>query len=219
MEKKFSFSDQPLKTKIIYGAVIAILCFSAVIVGLVAANRKPDDTPDDPTPPVEEGQTPSTDETPKDEQPPKEEALTFSMPVSGEIMTAHSLSVPVYSATLGEWRFHTGVDIATEASAPVYASAKGTISKIFTDPMLGTTVEITHKNGIVTQYANLNPTLAEGISEGKEVAAGAVLGVVGDTAISEVGSEAHLHFGVKVNGASVNPMDYIEEQKDSSGII
>lgn len=216
MEKKFSFSDQPLKTKIIYGAVIAILCFSAVIVGLVAANRKPDNTP---APPTEEGQTPTPDETPKDEQPPKQEALTFSMPVNGEIMTAHSLSVPVYSETLGEWRFHTGVDIATEVSAPVYASAKGTINKIYSDPMLGTTVEITHQNGIVTQYANLNPTLAEGISVGKEVAAGAILGVVGDTAISEVGSEAHLHFGIKVNGASVNPMDYIEEQKDSSGII
>ena len=218
MEKKFSFSEQPLKTKIIYGAVIAILCFSAVIVGLVAANRKPNSTPDDNTPPVEE-QNPTPNEKPKDEQPPKEEALTFSMPVSGEVMTAHSLSVPVYSETLGEWRFHTGVDIATEASAPVYASAKGTISRIYNDAMLGTTVEITHENGCVTQYANLNPTLAEGIAEGKEVASGAVLGVVGDSAISEVGSEAHLHFGMKVNGASVNPMDYIEEQKDNSGII
>lgn len=218
MEKKFSFSEQPLKTKIIYGAVIAILCFSAVIIGLVAANRKTE-TPPEQTPPIEEGQTPTPDEKPEDETPPKEEALTFAMPASGEIMTAHSLSVPVYSETLGEWRFHTGIDIATEVSAPVYASAKGTVSRIYNDPMLGTTVEITHANGCVTQYANLNATLAEGIEEGKEIASGATLGVVGDTAISEVGKEAHLHFGMKVNGASVNPMDYIEPPKDPSGII
>lgn len=218
MEKKFNFSEQPLKTKIIYGAVIAILCFSAVIVGLVAANRK-STTPDSGTPPIENEQNPTPETPPADENPPKEEALTFSMPVSGEIMTAHSLSVPVFSETLGEWRMHTGVDIATEASAPVYAAARGTVSRIYNDPMLGKTVEITHEGGCVTQYANLNSTLAEGIAEGAEVASGAILGVVGDTAISELGAEAHLHFGMKINGTSVNPMDYIEEHKDNSGIL
>lgn len=213
MEKKFNFSEQPLKTKIIYGAVIAILCFSAVIVGLVAANRKPN-TPSE-QPPVENGGENQTPNTPEDEKP-KEETLTFSMPTAGEVMTAHSITVPVYSETLGEWRFHTGVDIATEVSAPVCAAAFGTISKIYDDAMLGKTVEITHKNGCVTQYSNLNATLAEGIEEGKEIAKGAVIGVVGDTAISEVGKEAHLHFGMKVNGTSVNPLDYIETVTDNS---
>lgn len=217
MEKKFNFSDQPMKTKIIYGAVIAILCFSAVIIGLVAANRKPDKTPDENTPPVEE-QNPSPDEKPEDTKPPKE-TLSFAMPTNGEIMTAHSITVPVFSETLGEWRMHTGVDIATEVAAPVYSAERGTVSKIFNDPMLGTTVAITHEGGIVTEYANLNATLAEGICEGAEVAKGAILGVVGDTAISEVGAEAHLHFGMKINGASVNPMDYIEDQKANTEII
>ena len=203
MEKKFNFSDQPMKTKIIYGAVIAILCFSAVIIGPVAANRKPDKTPD---------------EKPEDTEPPKE-ALSFAMPTNGEIMTAHSITVPVFSETLGEWRMHTGVDIATEVAAPVYSAERGTVSRIFNDPMLGTTVAITHEGGIVTEYANLNATLAEGICEGAEVAKGAILGVVGDTAISEVGAEAHLHFGMKINGTSVNPMDYIEDQKANTEII
>ena len=218
MEKIFSFSDQPMKTKIIYGAVIAILCFSAVIVGLVAANRKPQTPAEDQTPPVTDGQTPAPDEKP-DTEKPKEEALTFAMPTSGEVMTAHSLSIPVYSETLGEWRIHTGVDIATEAAAPVYAAARGTVSRIYKDAMLGTTVEITHEGGIVTQYANLNAVLAEGIGEGTEVSQGAILGVVGDTALSELGAEAHLHFGMKVNGTAVNPMDYIEEKSDSTGIV
>ena len=215
MEKKFSFSEQPLKTKIIYGAVIAILCFSAVIIGIVAANRKPNESPKE-TPPVEEA---PKEETPAGDEKPKEEALTFSMPTTGEIMTAHSLSVPVYSETLGEWRYHTGVDIATEVSATVHAAARGTVSKIYSDPMLGKTVEITHENGIVTTYSNLNATLAEGIEVGKELDKGAVLGVVGDTALSEVGKEAHLHFGMQVNGAAVNPMDYIEQNKDNSSTV
>ncbi len=216
MEKKFNFSDQPLKTKIIYGAVIAILCFSAVIVGLVAANRKPD-TPSD-QPPIGNEDQNQTPEPPKEEKP-KEEALTFSMPTAGEVMTAHSITVPVYSETLGEWRFHTGVDIATEVSAPVYAAARGTVSRIYNDAMLGKTVEITHENGSITQYSNLNATLAEGIEEGKALDKGAVIGVVGDTAISEVGKEAHLHFGMKVNGVSVNPLDYIEKTEDNAGVV
>ena len=217
MEKKFNFSDQPMKTKIIYGAVIAILCFSAVIVGIVAANRKPQTPQEEQNPPVTDGQTPSTDEKP--EEKPKEEALTFAMPTSGEIMTAHSLSIPVYSETLGEWRIHTGIDIATEAAAPVYAAARGTVSKIYKDPMLGTTVEISHEGNIVTTYSNLNATLAEGIAEGTEVAQGAILGVVGDTAISELGAEAHLHFGMKVNETAVNPMDYMEKKQESTDIL
>ena len=53
MEKKFKFSDLPLTSKIVYGAVIAILCISAIVVGIVAAaNRKPADTPPDENPPV-----------------------------------------------------------------------------------------------------------------------------------------------------------------------
>ncbi|MBP3604981.1 MAG: M23 family metallopeptidase [Clostridia bacterium] len=215
MEKKFSFSDQSTKTKIIYGAVIAILCFSAVIIGLVAANRKTEVPPVD-EPPAQE--TPG-DQTPPSDEKPGEEALTFTLPVSGEIMTAHSLTVPVYSETLGEWRFHTGVDIATEVAAPVYAAARGEVSAIYSDPMLGKTVEITHENGIVTKYSNLNATLAEGIEVGTALASGALLGVVGDTAVSEVGKEAHLHFGMSVNGASVNPMDYIEKTTDNSSTL
>ncbi len=215
MEKKFNFSEQPMKTKIIYGALIAILCFSAVIIGIVAASRKPA-TPPEQTPPIEEA---PKDETPPTEEKPKEEALTFALPTEGEIMTAHSLTVPVYSETLGEWRYHTGVDIATEVSAPVYAAARGKVSGIYSDPMLGKTVEITHENGIVTTYSNLNATLAEGIEVGTELSGGAVLGVVGDTALSEVGKEAHLHFGMQVNGVSVNPMDYIETAEDNSSTV
>ena len=59
MEKKFSFSDQPMKVKIIYGAVIAVLCISAIIVGIVSvASRKED------TPPIEDVKPPVTDVTP-----------------------------------------------------------------------------------------------------------------------------------------------------------
>ena len=49
MEKKFTFSDKPLTAKIVYASVISILCVSAIIIGIVAANnRKKTDLPIDP---------------------------------------------------------------------------------------------------------------------------------------------------------------------------
>ena len=73
---------------------------------------------------------------------------------------------------------HTGIDIVTDEGAEVYASAPGTLTKISDDPMLGTSVEITHEGGIVTVYANLDRTLADGMAEGKAIAAGEKIGTV-----------------------------------------
>lgn len=221
MEKKFKFSDLPMTSKIVYGVVIAILCISAVVVGIVAAaNRKPSEVKPDEKPPIsDEGGQQNEPTTPPEEDKPKE-PLTFVAPLVGKVSTGHSLTVPVFSTTLGAWKMHTGIDITTEEGAEVYASAPGTVTKIAQDPMLGTKVEITHEGGIVTVYANLDKTLAEGIAEGRDIAAGEKIGTVGDTAVSELAEEPHLHFAVRVNDVSVNPLDYISEasKKASLGI-
>lgn len=206
-ERKFRFSEQPLRAKILYGAVVVILCVSALIVGIVgAASRK--EPPDRIDPPV-------SDDTPKDtphnDPPPAppEEKVTYTAPVSGTIGTGHSLSMPVFSDTLREWRLHTGIDIMTDDAAPVCASAPGTVSKITQDPLLGTTVEISHKDDVTTVYSNLDKTLATGITLGKVVKAGDAIGKVGDTSVSERAAEAHLHFGVRVRGVEVDPLSYL----------
>ena len=127
--------------------------------------------------------------------------------------------MPVFSETLGEWRIHTGIDIATDEGAEVYAAADGEVTKVFSHPYFGKTVEITHNGGIVSVYSNLS---ADGVtvSEGESIKAGTKLGVVGDTSLTELADEAHLHFEIKVSGVSVNPLDYISEdsKKASLGI-
>ncbi|HBJ18164.1 MAG TPA: hypothetical protein DDY70_00220 [Clostridiales bacterium] len=220
MEKKFKFSDLPLTSKIVYGAVIAILCISAIVVGIVAvANRKPADQNPEEKPPVsDDGGKQEEPEKPSKDEP--KEPLTFVAPMVGKVSTGHSLTVPVFSTTLGAWKMHTGIDIVADEGAEVFASAPGTVTKIADDAMLGTTVEITHEGGIVTVYANLDKTLADGIAEGKAIAAGEKIGTIGDTAVSELAEEPHLHFAVRVNGETVNPLDYITEasKKASLGI-
>ena len=127
MEKKFKLTDKPGAAKIIYGVIIAILCITAIIVGIVAANNRktpvdtPDDTPGDTTP---DGTTPdgtnpdgttpdgtNPDGTKPDEKPGNEK-MTFIAPVVGKVVKEHSLTVPVYSETLEEWRVHAGIDIS-----------------------------------------------------------------------------------------------------------
>lgn len=232
MENKVKFSDQPRKVKIIYAVVIGVLCVTAVVIGIVSAMNRTPDTPDDnPTanlPTDGEGEeneggdgTPggdSTDEGEKEEEKTPEK-LTFTSPVVGEVVKGHSIDTPVFSDTLQEWRVHTGIDISADEGTEVRAAADGTVTKVYSDPLLGKTVEITHDGGIVSLYSNL-ASADIAVKEGDAVKSGALLGYVGDTSLSELADEAHLHFAIKVEGVSVNPLDYISEdsKKASLGI-
>lgn len=222
MEKKFRLSDRPLITKIIYGSVLAILCISAVVVGIVAVNSRKAKTPEpEENPGQTEPEKPTPTPKPDDKGSTKGEdtRVSFICPVKGTVAKNHSMTLPVFSDTLGEWRVHTGIDIATEEGAFVTASAPGTVSRIYTDRSLGQTVEITHKGGFVTRYSNLNADKLN-VAEGETVAAGKIIGYVGDTANDEIADEAHLHFEILANGVKVNPIDYFtdEDRKNSLGI-
>ncbi len=222
MDKQIKFSEQPMKVKIIYVAVLAVLCITAVVIGIVSVASKKDEVPDGTeNPPVSDGSGENTDNggDTGEEENKKPEKLTMTSPVVGEITKSHSLDMPVFSTTLNEWRVHTGIDISAAEGSEVFAAASGTVSRVYSDPFLGKTVEITHDGGIVSVYSNLQNTGIE-VSEGQAVSAGAKIGLVGDTSLSELADEGHLHFAVKVNGVSVNPLDYISEesQKASLGI-
>ena len=219
MDKKFNFSDQPTKVKIIYGAVIAILCISAIVVGIVsvASTKKNDPEPE----------APITDDVPKDETPNETpdtnedenkapEKTSLTSPVVGEVVKNHSLDTPVFSTTLNEWRVHTGIDISAELGDKVCAGADGEVTNVYYNNYYGRTVEITHPDGVVSVYSNLDGDNIA-VSVGQSVKRGDVIGLVGDTSLTELADEAHLHFEVRVSGQSVNPLDYIsEESKEAS---
>jgi murein DD-endopeptidase MepM/ murein hydrolase activator NlpD len=95
------------------------------------------------------------------------------------------------------------------------------VSAIYSDPMHGYTVEITHSEDIKTRYSNLDKESVKDISVGDSVEKGSVIGTVGDTSFAELAEEPHLHFEMKIKGASVNPLDYIDDasKKSSLGIV
>ena len=227
MEKKIKFSDKNAISKIVYLTVIAILCVSAIVIGIVAANsRKKTEIGE--MPPVTDGGNADTDggeneekptDTDKEEKPTVAE-LTFISPVVGTVSKSHSTTTPVFSNTLDEWRIHTGLDITAEEGAEVCSAADGEVTAVYNDPMLGKTVEITHSNTHKSYYSNLAKDTVK-CKKGDMVSGGQVIGYIGDTTVSELADEPHIHFEIKVSGVAVNPLDYItkESKAASLGIV
>ncbi len=143
------------------------------------------------------------DDTPVDGKPDP-----YALPVSGKLMKAHDPSIQVYSNTMGDYRVHLGLDIATAAEAPIYAAADGKVEKVWNDSLMGTCLAITHADDTVTIYKNLAAELAAGITEGVSVKQGQEIARVGDTAALEMADEPHLHFEMTVGGIAVDPLKY-----------
>ncbi|MCD8004722.1 MAG: M23 family metallopeptidase [Oscillospiraceae bacterium] len=137
------------------------------------------------------------------------DSLSFVWPVSGEILTDFSVETLAYDVTMGDWRVHSGVDIAAALGTQVCAIAAGTVERVVQDEMMGVTVVVDHGDGLTSTYCNLAEELA--VTVGDQVQAGDALGSVGSTALAESALEPHLHLEVALNQATVNPLDYLPE--------
>ena len=148
----------------------------------------------------------------------EESEFLLSAPVEGTLAKGHDATLQVWSDTMGDYRVHLGIDIATAENAPVYAAADGQVERIWDDALMGKCVAISHGGEIYTIYKNLSGTLADGIEKGSAVTTGQKIGYVGETAISELADEPHIHLEMTVNGLNVNPMDYFDARsKDMMG--
>lgn len=140
---------------------------------------------------------------------PTQAALVFTWPVNGTVIADYSVEALAYSQTMGDWRTHDGLDLAVDLGTKVIATAAGTVTAVEQDYFMGTTVEIDHGNGLVSQYANLAevPT----VSVGDKVQTGSVIGSVGATAAAENVSQPHLHFAMYRDGNPVDPHGFLPE--------
>lgn len=135
--------------------------------------------------------------------------ISFTLPLDGAVIVPCSTSTPIYSITMNDYRTHSGVDIESSVGCNVLSCADGVISDISDDPMMGRCMTVTHAEGIESVYKNLSAESPEGIEVGKTVAAGDIIGVVGETALTECESEPHLHFELKVNSKPIDPCEYL----------
>lgn len=151
----------------------------------------------------------SKPETEKEEDKSEDaqESAKFIWPLSGEVEVSYSMNELIYDKTMADWRTHDGLDIEAQIGTKVMSVMNGTVEKVYTDDMYGTTVIINHGNDVRSIYSNLAsvPT----VNEGDTVECGAVIGSVGDTAAAETSEISHLHFAMTADGESVDPMDYL----------
>ncbi|MCB9990394.1 MAG: peptidoglycan DD-metalloendopeptidase family protein [Rhodospirillales bacterium] len=102
---------------------------------------------------------------------------------------------------LGYEKMHKGVDFAAPRGTPIYAAGDGTIEKAGPFSSYGNYIRIRHNASLKTAYAHLNG-FAKGISSGKRVKQGQIIGYVGTTGRS---TGPHLHYEVLQNNRQVNP--------------
>ena len=102
----------------------------------------------------------------------------------------------------GVQKFHSGVDIGAGAGTPIYAAAAGTVATATYNDSYGNYVLINHGGGNATLYAHMS---SMAVSSGAYVTQGQVIGYVGSTGWS---TGPHLHYEVRLNGSTFNPLSY-----------
>lgn len=202
---------------IIGGTVLVVLCVAALLfspgegeqeVSLPTDTSSPVSSVTDPVSSVtdsDSGSNPDSDSAvnaPVDE-PEKVEDVAMILPVSGTVGTDFSLTVPVFSETMNDWRVHQGIDFLTEGEVEVYAVADGIVENVYTSELMGLTVEIRHADDTLSIYQSLSGDAK--VIEGQEVKQGDILGLTGVSADSECLEGNHLHFALLRDGIYLDP--------------
>jgi len=104
-------------------------------------------------------------------------------------------------------QMHHGIDYVAETGTPVFASGDGVVTRIEKNRSrsgYGNLVIIDHGvNGLSSYYAHLNSI---DVNKNDKIKRGQQIGTVGNTGLS---TAPHLHFEVRINGESVDPLKYI----------
>ena len=129
---------------------------------------------------------------------------------SDEIAKEFKIEELLYSATMNDYRTHSGIDISCEIGSAVCAFTDGVVESIHADPLMGQTIVLNHGDGLKSIYQNLALEIPEGIIAGVEVHAGDLIGAVGESAIIECAEEPHLHFEVMQDNTFVDPKTYLK---------
>lgn len=128
----------------------------------------------------------------------------FICPVEGELTGAFGLRRMINGQQRSQ---HTGIDLQAKEGTPVLASNNGMVGLVSQLFFSGKSVILDHGWGLYSMYFHLSETM---VKEGDRVSKGTMVGRVGSTGRS---TEPHLHWGIKMNGARVDPLSLLDVTK------
>lgn len=136
----------------------------------------------------------------------------YVFPVAGEVGFSDD-----YGAPRAGTGWHHGNDLFAPSGTPLLAVADGTLSKVGVNTLGGNRLWLTDDAGNSFYYAHLS-AYAPAAVEGARVAAGQVIGFLGNTG-QAITTPPHLHFEVHPgDGDSVNPYPYLVAWQRGSDI-
>lgn len=129
-----------------------------------------------------------------------------ALPLGTDMVKDFSNDLPVYNATLKDWRVHNGVDFGGKAGDEVKAAKGGKVISVVKDDAWGTVAEIAVSDTVTLRYCGLSEKTT--VAKGDTVAAGQTVGFLG-TVPCEGADGSHLHFEVIENGKYIDPLTFL----------
>lgn len=103
---------------------------------------------------------------------------------------------------------NTGIDYVQNEVFEVISILDGEVIEVGDKELLGKSITIRHNNEIISVYQSLSEV---NVKKGDKVTAGQVIGKSGTCQLNkDLGN--HLHFELTVNGAIVDPEDYLDKK-------
>jgi murein DD-endopeptidase MepM/ murein hydrolase activator NlpD len=139
-------------------------------------------------------------------------AIPAIIPISNKDLTRTASGFgwrihPIYKIS----KFHFGMDFTAPLGTEIYATGNGTVVGLLSSQRgLGKHIIIDHGFGYTSIYAHLSNF---NVRVGQKVQRGDIIGYVGSTGTSVAN---HLHYEIKLNGVSVDPVNYYFEDLSAS---
>ncbi len=124
----------------------------------------------------------------------------FINPLEGEIITPFGVRRFINNTPKSP---HTGIDVAGELGDKILAPNDGVVALVDRQFFAGNAVVIDHGQGIYTMFFHTSKVL---VKKGQKVRKGDVIALVGSTGRA---TGPHLHWGVRIQGARVDPLELV----------
>ena len=137
-------------------------------------------------------------------------ALTFTesealaWPIVGNVLVNYSMDRTVYFATLQQYQYSPAIVISAVEGEGIAAAADGKVTRIYTDPEIGTAVVMDLGDGYELTYGQLTDLT---VSEGNYVSCGEIIGKVAVPTKYYSVEGTNVYFKMTKDGKPVNPLN------------